>query len=118
MHEESSLRKKRSLNRRDFLRLGGVVGAASVAAACGRIADPGSQRVPTPVPPPTGAVTATAEQRLPSPTSPPLDTPIAAPASLHDGKVAVRFAHISDMHIEPTGPGVQGLTRACVTCTP
>jgi len=112
MHEESSLRKKHALNRRDFLRLGGIAGAASVAAACGRIADPGSQRVPTPVPPPRGVVSATAEQRLPSPTSSPLDTPIAGPATVHEGGVAVRFAHISDMHIEPTGPGVQGLTRA------
>ena len=34
MHEESGWRKKHAFNRRDFLRLGGVVGAASVAAAC------------------------------------------------------------------------------------
>jgi 3',5'-cyclic AMP phosphodiesterase CpdA len=79
MYEESVAHKRQKLNRRDFLRLGGVVGAASVAAACGPLAVPGSQ-------------------------------PTTDPAKGRD--IALRIAHITDMHIEPFGPGTDGLARA------
>ena len=86
MYEESGMGEKPPLNRRDFLRLGGVVGAATIAAACGPIAVPGKQ------------TTSGSAQR---------------------GEVAVRIAHITDMHIEPYGPGTDGFdTGPAATCTP
>lgn len=39
-------------------------------------------------------------------------SPEEGPAQAGRPKVALRIAHISDMHIEPTGPGIEGFTRA------
>ena len=93
MEKGTRPRGMRVINRRDFLRLGGAVGAASALAACGRVQDSGNQRLPTPVPPPTSR-----------------SSPDPCPDQQRD--VALRIAHITDMHIEPFGPGVESFTRA------
>jgi Icc protein len=98
------------LSRRDFIKLGGALGGASMLAACGGIRDQGSQRVPTPLPPPRGSPS-TSAPALSSPLAPRAGT--AAPAAAGHGEgVAMRIAHISDMHIEPGSPGVKGFRRA------
>jgi Icc protein len=108
-------RAGRPINRRDFLRVGGVLGAASVAAACGATATEQVQ-VSTPALPPgaTQVVSGTATLTWPPPGA---VTPQAAakptPACVqHQGELALRVGHISDMHIKPDGPGVEGFRRA------
>jgi Icc protein len=79
----------RPINRRDFLKVGGMAGAAAVLAACGvTVAD--ATQTPAQVSP-TLAPTQSAQQ-------PPQE-------------IAARIAHISDMHIGPDGPGVGSFTR-------
>lgn len=74
-------------SRRDFLRIAALGAGASVLAACA----PAATGIPA-------AVTSASE---PSPTP-------AAPAR----QLALRIAHISDMHIEPSGPGREKFSRA------
>lgn len=90
MHNLRNIRPRRPINRRDFLKVGGLIGAASVLAACGGTVSEATQ-IPTQVCP-TPVPTQSAEQ----PTR----------------EIAVRIAHITDMHIGPDGPGVEGFTRA------
>jgi len=93
MQKAPFFKKRQAMNRRDFLRIGGVVGAASVLAGCGRTLSQEDQRVPTPAPPLLG-------------------TPTSSAAAKPGRDVAVRIAHISDMHVEPRGPGMKEFTRA------
>jgi Icc protein len=87
------LEKGGTMKRRDFLKLGGAVGAASLLASCGRALLPGDQGLPTPLPPTVG-------------------TSGSGAGSNASRDVALRIAHISDMHIEPASPGVKGFARA------
>ncbi|HET6846834.1 MAG TPA: twin-arginine translocation signal domain-containing protein, partial [Anaerolineales bacterium] len=91
MEKSKRTRRPGSMSRRDFLKLGGLAGAAATLGSCAQTPRPGDQRVPTPVPPPFAATSAQAEPSV---------------------GVALRIAHITDMHIEPYGPGMDGLTRA------
>ena len=90
MHKRHNTLPAMPINRRDFLKVGGLVGAASALVACGGTVSEATQ-VPTQVCP-NPAPTQSAQQ----PTR----------------EIAVRLAHISDMHIGPEGPGVEGFTRA------
>ena len=99
-----------ALNRRDFLKVGGLVGAASILAGCGA-ASPAITPLPTIRPWPTEEPTAGAS----NPTATPVPTEAAVVASQQDTRerrVAVRFAHITDMHIQPDGPGAESFARA------
>lgn len=80
MDHNSSKPKEAEIGRRDFLKLGGLAGAASVLAGCGV-----------------------------SPKTPNEETPASGSGG---GKAVLRIAHITDMHIEPSGPGVKEFTRA------
>jgi len=90
MDKQRNIRLARAINRRDFLKVGGFVGAASVLAACGG--------------------TVTDKTQIPPQESPTL-TP-TQPAGQATGEIAVRIAHISDMHIQPDGTGVDGFKQA------
>jgi Icc protein len=94
MHSRHMIQPPRPISRRDFLKLGGLAGAASVLAACGGTA-PVTTQVPTrecPTQAPTQAPTPSAQ----GPTR----------------EIVLRLAVISDMHIGPYGPEVAGFTRA------
>ncbi|MGA2504959.1 MAG: metallophosphoesterase [Anaerolineales bacterium] len=82
----------RSLTRRDFLKVGGLAGAASFLAACGVRMSEATQIPAQVIPTPTLAPSPSAQQ----------------PSQ----EIAVRIAHITDMHIGPDGPGVEGFTKA------
>ncbi len=90
MAHTHTVRSGRPINRRDFLKVGGLVGAASVAAACGATA---TDRAPA------------ATQACPTP------APTQA-AQQPTGEIALRIAQISDMHIGPYGPERDGFARA------
>ncbi|MBM4428141.1 MAG: twin-arginine translocation signal domain-containing protein, partial [Chloroflexi bacterium] len=76
-------------SRRDFLRFAALGAGATVLAAC------------SPAPAPTAAETKPAE---PTSTPEPMPTP--------SRQLALRIAHVSDMHIEPSGPGREKFSRA------
>lgn len=113
MKRPHSDRLRRSLTRRDFIKLSGVISSAVALSGCAAKLDPGSQRVPTPVPPPIGTrgSAAPTDQAVQSPTPSSVAT-MAGPSSPVGPGGAIRIAHISDMHIQPAGPGVEGFTRA------
>jgi 3',5'-cyclic AMP phosphodiesterase CpdA len=90
MHIRRNIRPGRPINRRDFLKLGGLAGAASVLAACG-----GTVAEATQIPP----------QVSPTP------TPTQA-AGRAVAEVALRIAHLSDMHVAAGGPSAQDFGRA------
>ena len=104
MNDKRDVKPGQSINRRDFLKLGGLAGAASILAGCGgTAAEP--TKVPSPVWPPPGAT-----QAVSQPTQAVLQpTPTAAQSA---GEIALRIAHISDMHVGPENPGTKGFTRA------
>ena len=93
--------QKKPLSRRQFLGLMTVSAGATALAACAAPPEPtATAPAPTAVPP--------------NPTAPPLP-PTAEPAptvAAPTRQLAVRFAHISDMHIEPKGIAVQHFSRA------
>jgi len=90
MHNKHKIRPGRPINRRDFLKVGGLVGTASVLAACGGTVSEATQ-IPTGVCP-TPAPTQSAQQ----PTQ----------------EIAVRIAHMTDMHIAAGGPSADDFGRA------
>jgi 3',5'-cyclic AMP phosphodiesterase CpdA len=85
--------KQDNLNRKDFLRIGGLFGAASLMASCSS---------PQPVD------TATPSSLPPAATATPSPAPTQAPGP----ELAVRIAHITDMHILPEGVGREQFSRA------
>lgn len=94
------------LTRRDVLRLMTVGAGATALAACGFT----SEKTVTPLETAPPSPTATME---PSATPlPPTETPIPAPTVPPGPELAVRFAHISDMHIEAEGPSREHFSRA------
>jgi Icc protein len=94
MSGTSSIRPRRPISRRDFLRVGGLAGAASLAAACGV---PATEQAAIPTPAPTQVCP------TPAPTQ---------SAGQPAGEIALRIAQISDMHIGPYGPEKDGFARA------
>ena len=103
-------KEPKAINRRDFLKVGGVLGAASLLAGCAP-SSPAVTPLPTMRPWPTSGSTQEAASLSP----PPAPTKVRAPmqAVQHgDHGVAVRFAHITDMHIQPGGPGAESFARA------
>lgn len=72
MRNTDLINTPRPVSRRDFLKLGGVAGAAALASCA----------------------------------------PMSQPAGAAPSRVALRIAHITDMHIEPYGLGVDEFTRA------
>jgi len=90
MHNPIDIRSNRPITRRDFLKVGGLAGAACVLAACGvkAVEEP---QIPTQACP--AAVPTQAAQR---------------PAS----EIALRFAHMTDMHVAAGGPSAQDFARA------
>ena len=112
MQSKRSSRRSTAITRRDFLRVGGLAGAASILGGCSA-RSPAITPLPTMRPWPTSGPTAEGGSPAPSP------VPAQVAAVTHgaqapegEGAVAVRFAHISDMHIQPSGPGAGGFARA------
>jgi 3',5'-cyclic-AMP phosphodiesterase len=90
LNSQRKIRSLRPINRRDFLKAGGIAGAASVLAACGK---------------PLPMATLTAPPLSPSSTAPPAAQPRSA-------EVALRIAHMTDMHVAAGGPSADDLGRA------
>jgi Icc protein len=88
MNNQRNTRRGSPINRRDFLRVGSLAGAASVLAACGAKALEATQ-APT--------------QVCPTP---------APSAAQPTAEVAVRIAHMTDMHVAAGGPSAQDFGRA------
>ncbi len=78
---------KGRIKRREFLKMSGLAGAASLLAACGA-----------------------AEQPQPTPTSSPSPTTTSEVAKTPTPELAVRLAHITDMHIPEDKTGVDKLS--------
>jgi Icc protein len=90
MNKDSNIKPAKLINRRDFLKIGSLAGAASFLAACGGTVSEATQ-IPTRL-----SFTPTPAQSAKQPPQ----------------EIAMRIAHISDMHIGPDGPGVKGFTQA------
>jgi 3',5'-cyclic-AMP phosphodiesterase len=90
MDKRHSIRPASAINRRDFLKVGCLAGAASVLAACGGTISEATQ-VPTQV----------------SPTPTPAQSP-GQPTP----EIAARIAHVTDMHVAAGGPSAQDFGRA------
>jgi len=97
MHNRCNIRPGRPINRRDFLKVGGIVGAASVVAACGGTVSEGNE-TPTPAGSPAGTTQAASQS--------------AQSAEQPAAEVALRIAHVTDMHIAAGGPSGQDFARA------
>jgi hypothetical protein len=112
MDTRRNARGSSSINRRDFLKVGGWVGAASILAGCGAPSSGISPLQTMPAGPTSGLTPeGTTPASSPVPTEEGVATqPAGRPGG--DSRVAVRFAHISDMHIQPSGPGPEGFARA------
>jgi Icc protein len=112
MHTRGDSKVRKAINRRDFLKVGGLVGAASLLGSCAA-PSPAVTPLPTMQPWPTSAPPAEGRSTSPTP-GPTAGSAATQGTQLQEGEhsVAVRFAHISDMHIQPGGPGAESFARA------
>jgi 3',5'-cyclic AMP phosphodiesterase CpdA len=105
-------KSSKKINRRDFLALSGVVGAATLVAACGGAADAETQaptRASANTPSQTSATITRASTQTPTQATT-AEVAATTPTPEKPG-VVLRIAHISDMHMDSENAAISGFSR-------